>query len=95
MPELDMQVSAEVVLKYSLVRIGMFQISGHNWQKLIAQDPIIALRTCSWHYDPPNQDPLLTALDPLLVNQDPRLTGRDPLQTAWDPLAGQYLLITA
>ena len=80
LPELDMQVGAEDVLKYFLVRIGMFRrTSGHNWQALIAQDPIIALQNLllalEWREaatlkleDPSDQDPLLTVLDPLLVN---------------------------
>ena len=58
MPELEMQVSAEVVLKYLLATTGMLQrtsgyllattgmlqrTSGHCWQALIAEDPPAAL----------------------------------------------------
>ena len=65
LPELDMQVSAEGVLKYFLASTGMFQrTSGHSWQALIAQDPLLAA-----------QDPLLTAQDPLLAAKDPLLAG--------------------
>ena len=40
LPELEMQVSAEVVLKYLLATTGMLQrTSGHCWQAQIAEDP--------------------------------------------------------
>ena len=71
--ELDMRVSAEGVLKYFLANTGMFQrTSGHSWQALTAQDPLLAA-----------QDPLLATQDPLLAflaAQDP---GQDPL--LWQP----------
>ena len=45
LPELDMQVSAEVVLKHFLVRIGMLpRTFCLNWQALMAWDPILALQ---------------------------------------------------
>ena len=45
LPELDMQVSAEIVLKYFLVRIGMLpRTFCLNWQALMAWDPILAIQ---------------------------------------------------
>ena len=45
LPELDMQVSAEVVLKHFLVRIGMLpRTFCLNWQTLMAWDPILAIQ---------------------------------------------------
>ena len=45
LPELDMQVSAEVVLKHFLVRIGMLpRTFCLNGQALMAWDPILAIQ---------------------------------------------------
>ena len=54
LPELDMQVSAEVVLKHFLVRIGMLpRTFCLNWQTLMAWDPILAIQdlflALAWH----------------------------------------------
>ena len=100
LPELDMQVSAEVVLKHFLVRIGMFpRTFCHNWQALMAWDPILALQdllfALEWCEaatlilaDTQYLNPILgaPAKDPLLTAQDPLLTAQDPLLAAQDPL---------
>ena len=45
LPELDMHVSAEVVLKHFLGRIGMLpRTFCLNWQALMAWDPILAIQ---------------------------------------------------
>ena len=100
LPELDMQVSAEVVLKHFLVRIGMLpRTFCLNGQALMAWDPILAIQdlllVLEWCIaatlilaDTQYLNPILVApaKDPLLTAQDPLLTAQDPLLAAQDPL---------